>query len=226
MADFDGVFAAICKRVQRPPRVKAMSMMKTLYVMLLIGAIFPFASLTLCQVPVPQCGPRPGFDFQIVTDRLVYAPKATMHVKFLITNASYAERQDKATGPYSFRVLYLDRTRSYCTSPTGFYWLTILDKNNKRVPIDVCSADPDMKKEDPVELFTNPKTGIALNPGDVYGSEGQFQLPAKKGKYRLKAVLFTGGFPERQLQSLAEKHIYILPSNCQVTAPVVTVTVK
>lgn len=182
--------------------------------------------LTQAQTSVPACGTNQGFDFQIVTDKLVYAPKATMHVKFLVMNTDYREQQDKATGLYSFGVLYLNRTVNYCTSPTGFYWLTILDKHDKSVPIKACSIDSDMEKEDAVELFTNPKTGIFLRPGDIYGSEGEFQLPSEKGNYRLKAELFTGGFLEKQLQSLAEKHIHILPPNCQVDAPEVTISVK
>ena len=200
--------------------------MKTSSVVLAICTVILFAGLAQAQTSVPACGTNQGFDFQIVTDKLVYAPKATMHVKFLIMNTDYREQQDKATGLYSFRVLYLNRTVNYCTSPTGFYWLTILDKHDKSVPIKACSIDSDMEKEDAVELFTNPKTGVALRPGDVYGSEGQFQLPSQKGKYRLKAELFTGGFLEKQLQSLAEKHIRILPPDCQVAAPEVTVTVK
>ena len=179
------------------------------------------------EASVPACEANPGFDFQIVTDKQVYAPKAMMHVKFLVANTDYTERQDKATELYGFPVLYVDRTLSYCSDPMGFFWLTVLDKNDKSVPIQRCSADAIMAKVNAVELLANPKTGIALSPGEVYGREGEFQLPAKKGKYSLSAELFTGWFPEKQLQALAEKHIRTPQAlNCKMHAPVVTVTVK
>jgi hypothetical protein len=178
------------------------------------------------QDGVPECAEHSGVDFQIVTDKLVYAPKSKLLVKFLVTNTDFTQRRDSSTGLYEFRVLYLDRILGYCSGPLGGDWLEILDRNNKPVPIQKCFYDVVMEKVDAVEVLTNPKTGIALQPGDVFGTEAEIQLPAKKGKYRLNAQLFTGWFPEKQLQALAEKRMQILPQSCTISAPVVTITVR
>lgn len=191
-----------------------MMIMRVNYPGVIVGAVFLLALLVRAQKPVPECGANSGVDFRIVTDKLVYAPKSMVRVKFLITN----------TGE---KPLYLDRGLSFCTSPMGFYWLIILDKHNKRMPVNGCSADVVMEKVDAVAMLTSPKTGIALTPGEVFGREGEFQLPTKRGTYRLKAELFTGGFFPKQLQTLAENHMRALQSlQCKIEAPVVTVTVK
>ena len=201
--------------------------MKAKHVGFIGGAVFLFASFVGAQIPgVRECSEHRGIDFQIAADRLVYAPKSMMHVKFLVTNTDYTERRGSSTGLYSFRDLYLYRLLSDCTSQVGFYRLTILDKNNKHEPIQGCSIDHQMDKVDAVQLFTDPKTGIALSPGDVYGIESGFDLPAKKGTYHLKAELFTGDFNKKQQQALAERKMWVLPPDCTIPAPVVTITVK
>jgi hypothetical protein len=194
---------------------------------LISAVILILACTARAQGPAAaKCEVTEGFDFQIATDKLVYAPKSMVHVKFLITNTDYTERRDASTGQYNAQVLYLVRALGDCTSPMGFFWLTVLDKNNKRVPVQGCSADVLMDKVDAVELFANPETGIALRPGQVYGSEAEFQLPPKHGTYRLKAELFTGDFNPKQQRALAERQMTVLPPRCDISAPVITITVK
>lgn len=185
--------------------------------LIVVITLFVFSFLVQAQVPVPECGGDSGVDFRIATDKLVYAPDSMMHVKFLITNTKDVRGQD---------MLYLDRTLGYCSSQMGYYALTILDNNNRQVPMQGCAGDAVMEKVDAVELFTNPKTGIALKLAEVFGSDNEFQLPAKRGKYRLRAELFTGWLLKKQLLALAQRHMRILPQGCTVTAPVVTITVR
>lgn len=200
--------------------------MKTNHVGLIIGAVFLSALLARSQTAAPECSTKSGFDFQIMTDKLVYSPRSVMHVKFLVTNTDYVQKQDRSTGLYGFPVLHLYRLLSRCSSQVGFYRLTVLDKSNKQLPTNVCSSDHEMDKVDAVELFTNPKTGIALSPGEVFGSDDEVQLPATKGAYRLKAELFTADLNEKQRQALAERKMTILPPNCTIRARVVTITVR
>lgn len=203
-----------------------MAAMKSNSIVLIMGTVFISALSARGQTRARECSMNNGFNFQVVTDKLAYAPKSVVHVKFLVTNTDYTQRQDSSTGLYSFRALHVSRLLSYCTSQIVFYSLTVLDQNDKRVPTSVCSSDHEMDKLDAVALFTNPRTGIALLPGEVFGSEEEVQLPAEKGTYRLKAELFTGDFNEKQQQALAEKKIATLPPHCTIPAPVVTITVK
>jgi hypothetical protein len=192
--------------------------MKAGYASFLVAVAFLCGLLVRAQTLVPECGANNGIDFRIVTDKLIYAPKSMMHVKFLITNTRNTSEQD---------ILYLNRNLGYCTSQTGFYALTILDEKNERVPMQGCSGDIAMEKVDAVEMFTNPKSGIALRHGEVFGSDYEFQLPASRGIYHLKAELFTGWLLPKQLQALAERHMRVLQSQqCKIEAPVVTITVK
>lgn len=166
----------------------------------------------LTRNPVPRCGPNAGVDFRIMTDKLVYRPKSTMYLKFLVTN----------TGE---KPLYLFRHMNQCGSQLGSYQLTILDRHGRRVPVQTCFADLLMDELDAVEMLTNPKSGIALKPGQIYDIEGDFELPSKPGKYRLKAELFPPGFLDKQRQVLAEKDMRVL-DKCLVPAPDVTITVR
>lgn len=169
------------------------------------------------QSTLPECSVSAtnGLDFQIVTDKLVYAPKSMMQVKFVVANTDYTQG----------RVLYLYRLMNYCTSQMGSYRLTLLDKNNNWVPIRGCSHDVEMNKVDAVETFTNPRTGVALRAGEVFGSVADLELPAKNGTYRLKAEILPG-LGDKQRQALAEKEMRILPAGCTISAPIVTITVK
>jgi hypothetical protein len=146
-----------------------------------------------------------------MTDKSVYEPKSTMYVKFIVTNTD-----DKP--------LYLLRQMNQCSSQMGSYQLVILDDRGKEVSTQQCSADLFMDKLDVVETLTNPNFGIALMRGQIYGSEGDFQLPAKPGKYRVEADVFPPGLLDKQRQALAEKNMRVL--ECTMAASPVTITVK
>jgi hypothetical protein len=195
-----------CHPTTRPP-------LKTAYIIPFVGAILLCSLATLAQAPTPECGGKTGVEFRIVTDKLVYPPKAVMRVKFLITNTDATP-------------LHLIQALNDCTSPKGFFWLDILDKNNKTVPIPGCSADLLMDQLDAVETLSNPKTSLLLYMQEIYGYEGEYELPDKQGTYRLKAKLFTGDFNEQQQQALADKHMRVLPQHCFISAPIVVITVK
>lgn len=158
----------------------------------------------------PDCGSENGVDFRIVTDKRSYAPAATLHVKFLITNPGEEP-------------LYLFRLLSDCSSQIGSYLFFILDEKNKEVPKQRCSADLIMD-ERVIDELSDPKFGIALRKYDIYGFEGEFQLPAKKGTYRLKAELWPPGFTEKQKEILSQRQMRVLRSRC--AAPIVTITIK
>jgi hypothetical protein len=123
-------------------------------------------STSAMQGTSSKCGDKSGVSFRIVTDMLVYAPKSTMRVDILVTN--------KAEVP-----LYFFRTLSQCSSQLGSYLLLIVDRKKQEVPVQRCSADLLMDKLDVAEMLTNPKLGILLGQGDVYGLEEEFELPGK-----------------------------------------------
>jgi len=160
----------------------------------------------------PECGPNTGVELRIMTDKLVYAPKSVMRVKFIVTN----------TGDVP---LYFFRELNQCSSQLGSYFLRILDQRGKEVLVQRCYADLVLEQLDVIGWLNNPRWGILLRQRDVYGLEERYEVPAKKGAYRLEAELIPAGLLEKQLQALAEKQMRISP-HCIVTAPVVTITVK
>jgi hypothetical protein len=63
-----------------------------------------------------------------------------------------------------------------------------------------------------------------LKERDVYGGAEDFELPAKKGIYRLEAKLIPTGFTDKQKETLSQNHMRVLTS--PFPAPVVSITVK
>jgi len=191
--------------------------MKANHVGFVTGAVLILALMTPAHVTLPECSTNDGVDFQIVTDKLVYAPKSMMHVKFLVANNDYA----------SGKSLYLYRLLSYCSSQMGQYKLTLVDRNNDSVPVRTCFIDQRLTDEvNAVELLTNSTTGIALKAGEVFGAEAGFQLPSQKGTYRLKAELLPATFTPKQQQALADKQMRVLQPGCMTSAPLVTIAIK
>lgn len=168
-------------------------------------------SVLIIRAMPPDPDPENGVDFQIVTDKLVYAPGSTMQVKFLVTN----------TGKDP---IYLFRSVSNCGSQLGSYSLSVFDHNGQQVAIQRCFSDLFLDKLDVVEELTNPKLGILLEQWDIYGHVADFELPTKKGRYRLKAVLIPPGLLAKQKEILSQKHMRVLQSPCP--APIVTITIK
>lgn len=179
------------------------------------GISCALAAIFLSTSPIrgiaSDCGEKSGVNFRIVTDKLVYPPKSRMRVDFLVTN--------KEEVP-----LYFFRTLSQCSSQIGSYLLLIVDQKKHQVPIQRCSADLLMDKLDVLETLTNPKFGILLRQGDVYGLEEDFELPAEKGTYSLNAELEPPGFTDKQRDILTANKMRVL--ECPRRAPSVIITIK
>ncbi len=177
------------------------------------STLWAMVLFSLATRGMPQdCGPEGSVSFQIVTDHLDYAPRASLHVKFLVTNMGEA--------PF-----YFSRHLNECGSPLGFASLQILDRSNQDVRDSGCSDDTGpISDSELIEVVTDPKLWILLKPREIYGGEATLELPAKKGTYRLKAELFPTTFTERQREILSKKRMRTLQSRC--TAPLVSITVR
>jgi hypothetical protein len=151
-----------------------------------------------------------GVNFRILTDKAVYSPGSTMHVKFIVTNTIEEP-------------LYLYRHLSVCSGQLGFVFFQILDHNNADVRTSGCSADGWPPGEE-VEYLADPKFWILLKQGDIYGGSADFDLPAKKGAYRLKGELVPTGFTEKQKKTLSQKHMRVMTEPC--STPLVTIAVR
>jgi hypothetical protein len=158
-----------------------------------------------------SCGE--GVDLQIVTDKRVYAPGATIHVKFLVTN----------TDDWP---LYLFSVINQCTSPLGSLSLHIRDQHNQEVTSPLCSADYfNMGELNPAQQLSDSKYGVQLLKDEIFGRLQQYKLPKKKGLYRLQAEIGpVGSLTEDQELELSKHQIRILRHTC--SSAVVTVEVK
>jgi hypothetical protein len=156
-----------------------------------------------------------GVNLQIMTDQTSYSPGAIMHVKFLITNTAKTP-------------LYLFRGIGQCSSQHGWLSLQLRDLHNKEVEVEgwECSADDfSMNTLDMVRFLSSPETGVLLQQGEIYGREADYNLPKKKGTFRLHLELAPAGFlTEEQKQALSQHQMRVLHSPC--LAPAVTITVK
>src|SRR5260370_22980215 len=183
---------------------------KIIYASCAVTAIV-LASSILRGTP-QDCGAKNGVDFHIVTDRVAYTPRATLRVKFLVTNTG---------GPR----LYFSRHLNECGSPAGFASLQILDDTNQDVRSSGCSDDiGPIKDSELIEMVTNPKIWIRLEPREIYGGEATFELPAKEGTYRLKAELWPTSFTDKQKEILSQRQMRVLQKPC--AASFVTITIK
>jgi hypothetical protein len=149
-------------------------------------------------------------DFQILTDKTTYLPGSTMHVKFIVTNTNVEP-------------LYLHRDLDVCGGQLGFVFFQILDQNNRDVRTYGCAVDIWPPGEE-VEHLADPTEWILLKQGNICGGAADFELPAKKGIYRVDARLIPTGFTDKQKQTLSQKHMRVLTS--AFSAPVVSITVK
>lgn len=71
---------------------------------------------------------------------------------------------------------------------------------------------------------TESRGWLRLDPYEIYGEEAEFELPEKKGSYRLVAELIPPGFTIDQKQLLASEQIHVLQT--RHVAPAVTIVVK
>jgi hypothetical protein len=179
-------------------------------------AIGVYVLAMLCAGPslggIPRSsGCEDDMDLQIVTDKSSYAPGAVMHVKFLITNTSE-------------KSLYLFRSVNQCSSPLGWLSVEIRDQRNEKIPTQLCSGEFDMDALNVVQALASFKSGVQLLKGEIYGRVQDYQLPKRKGAYRLYAEIAPASLTENQKQELSQHQMRVLRNICQ--ASVVTITVK
>jgi len=186
-------------------------MKKTVSAICALAAML-FFSLTNRGMSTDSQG-EDGIAFQIVTDKQIYAPRASLHVKFIVTNTSEA--------PF-----YLSRGLGECSSQFGFAYFLIVDQYDHAVRNQGCAADtwPPLGQVDVIKELSDSRSWIKLNPGEIYGGESTFELPSKKGSYRLRAELMPPAFSDEQRRMLSQRGMRVLHSACP--APIVTITVK
>jgi hypothetical protein len=152
-----------------------------------------------------------GVQFQVVPDKRVYAPGATMNVMFIVEHTGESP-------------LYLFRNLSQCSSQMGSYYLAIRDQDNRIVNREGCSSDLLWDKVDVVHDLTDPKSGIQLRQYELFGRDGDFKLPAKKGTYRLEGSLLPTGFTGEQEAALSKAQMRVVQN--RYPAPSVTIVIK
>jgi len=168
--------------------------------------------ILLAKAVAQDCGQKGGVHFQAKTDKIIFAPRATMRVKLMVVNIGEV--------PW-----YVSRSPAPCSGAAGFATVEILDSNNQIVGDLPCIADMSLLSDDQLlEVVTNPKFWIQLKPGEIYGQEIDARLPAKKGNYRLRARLIPPGFKAEQKEMLSKKGISLLKDAC--IAPFIPITVK
>lgn len=183
-------------------------MTRTMSIHCIAAATILFFSAIRGTTPEPDG--TTGVAFQVVTDKTAYAPSSTLWVKFILTNTGKSP-------------LYLSRNLSECSSSQGSFFFLILDDKNQDVTGQGCSLDSWPPGED-VERLADPQLWIRLNQGEIFGREFAFDLPSKKGTYRLKAELTPTDFTDQQKEILSEKQIRVLEKRCP--APIVTITIR
>ena len=148
-----------------------------------------------------------------MTDKIIYAPGAIMHIKLLIANTGDAP-------------LYLFHSVSECSSPYGSLSLRVYDEHNQPVDIGGCSSDDfGVDKRDLVDLLTRSESGILLRQGDMYGQEQEYRLPKKQGIYRVRGLLApVGSLTDTQEQALAQHQMNIVKTAC--ASSIVKITIK
>jgi hypothetical protein len=174
-----------------------------------IAGIF-LLSLTMPGAPT-ESHQTEGVDFQVVPDKTVYSPGASMHVKFVVENT--------AESP-----VYLFRYLSQCSSQIGSYSLIIHDGDNRVVNRDLCSSDLLWDKVDVVQELNDPKSGVQLRQYEIFGKEGDFKFPDKKGTYKLEGVLVPAGFTDEHKAALSKNRMKVLRYPC--AAPIVTIRIR
>jgi hypothetical protein len=175
-----------------------------------IAGLISFCSLV--HPATPSDGRERKVDFQVVADKAVYSPGSTMNVKFILTNTGETP-------------LYVPRSLSECSNVEGSFFFRILDEKDNNVTGKECSSDVGPAWETHVmDQVIDPKLWIVLGPGEIFGKMSTFELPKRKGTYRLKAELTPPGFSDTQREILGQSQIRVLRFPC--AAPIVRVTVK
>jgi hypothetical protein len=160
---------------------------------------------------MPEEKSEDGISLQISTLKTTYLPGERSLVSFTVTNQGAAP-------------IYLSRS-FICGTWTGHVDFRILNSQGQNVKNGGCAGS---EFSIPLDKLKQEVTGSAgwlrLDPGEIYGQEGDFEAPVKKGSYRLVAELMPPGFSEQQKRVLASEQILVLQSHH--VAPAVTITVK
>lgn len=155
--------------------------------------------------------PSDNIDLQILTDHRSYSPGTIMHIKLVITN-----RGDVP--------LYIFRAVDNCSSQLGWFGVIVYDWLGHEVDTRGCSGELDMERFNAVQVLSDPKTGTLLKKDEIYGQEQEYELPRKKGLYRLQGEIVPGSLPENQKQELSQRQMRVLKNTC--LAPVVTISIR
>lgn len=149
--------------------------------------------------------------FQISTPKNTYRPGEKAVINFTMVNRG-------ATPIYIAR-------RFVCSKWTGFVDLRIQNSQGQNVENGGCDAFILPIPMDKIrQEVTDSRGWLRLDPYEMYGEEGEFELARKKGTYRLVADLLPPGFTKQQKEFLASEQIHVLQAHH--VAPAVTITVK
>jgi hypothetical protein len=191
--------------------------MKMMRLALGMAAILTADSATTAEIhrnvrDIPESTAADQIEFQVLSDKLHYAPGTLVSVKFIVTNIGETP-------------IYIYRYLGACSSPNGFASLEILDSRNHEANISGCSGDTlATPNNELIKWVNNPSLWILLKPREVYGGIAEFELPAKKGPYRLKAALYPTSLNDQQKEILSENKMTVL--RIPHEAPIATVTVR
>jgi hypothetical protein len=171
-----------------------------------------FCTLSLFPVRgMPEGKPEEAISLQISTLKTTYRPGEKSLVSFTVRNQGAAP-------------IYLSRSL-ICGTWTGYVDFRILNSQGQNVKNGGCAGS---EFSIPLDKLKQEVTGSAgwlrLDPGEIYGREGDFEAPVKKGTYRLAAELMPPGFSEQQKQVLASEKVLVL--QVRHIAPAVTIVVK
>jgi hypothetical protein len=134
-----------------------------------------------------------------------------MHVKLLVTN--------KADTP-----LYIFRSVDNCSSQLGWFGVIVYDRHQHEVNTRGFSGELDMDLFNAVQVLSDRRTGTLLQKNEIYGQEQEFELPRKKGIYRIQGKIVPASLPESQKQELSHRQMRILTNTC--SAPMLTITIR
>ena len=166
----------------------------------------------LARAQTAPAGREENLELQIVTDKLEYDPGSRVVVKSILTNRSEAS-------------VYVVRNLSSCLRWEGYVDLQILDKQGQGVKKTGCITDRSpIKGFDILKELNDSNLWILLGPLEVYGTLEDFELPRKKGTYRIMAELVPPQFDANQKGTLSQHKMSFLQN--RLSAPVVTITVK
>jgi hypothetical protein len=159
----------------------------------------------------PQEKREDTISLHISTPKTIYRPGERSVVSFTVRNQGAAP-------------IYLSRS-FICGTRAGYVDFRILNSLGENVKNGGCAGSEfSVPLNKLKEEVTESRAWLRLDPGEIYGQEGDFEVPVKKGSYRLVAELIPPGFTEQQKQLLVSERIHVLQA--RHAAPAVTIIVK